>query len=412
MPGATIPRDVRIGRRGPGQCRNALRRELIGVALAAWTAWAAIVSPVPVAGQEPGPPRPEEARLRDVVETLASPEFGGRSGAGGDKAAAYLVERFRALGLEGLFGGEHTQTIPGKEPGTRIGRNVGAMLRGSDPHLRDQWIILAAHFDHLGVRGGKLYPGADDNASGVAMMLEVARCVTRAPARPKRSIMFIGFDLEETGLFGSRYFVAHSPVPLERVSLFVTADMIGRSLAGVCGDHVFVMGTEHAPGLRPWIQQAGKGRPLSVDLLGSDILVLNRSDYGPFRSRSIPFLFFTTGENPCYHTPRDTPDTLDNPKMTAIARMIHQVVGTALDAPAVPRWQAEPDNPMAEAVAIRDVLHILSKNSDALKIGVAPLFVIRNTLSLLDEIVARGTITPDERARVIQGARIVLFTVL
>ena len=166
------------------------------------------------------------------------------------------------------------------------------------------------------------------------------------------------------------------------------------------------------PGLRPWIQQAGKGRPLSVDLLGADLLVLNRSDYGPFRTRSIPFLFFTTGENPCYHTPRDTPDTLDYPKLTGIAQMIHQVVKTALDAPSIPRWQAEPDNPIAEAVAIREVLRILSKNGQSLKIGVAQSYVIRNTLALLDEIVERGTITPDERARVIQGARIVLFTVL
>ncbi len=346
------------------------------------------------------------------METLASPEFGGRSGPGGEKAATYLVEQFRRLELEGLFGGEYTQMIPGKEPGTQIGRNVGALLRGSDPTLRDQWIIVAAHFDHLGVRGGKLYPGADDNATGVAMMLEVARCVTRAPARPKRSIMFIGFDLEEAGLFGSRYFVAHSPVPLERVGLFVTADMIGRSLAGVCDDHVFVIGTEHAPGLRPWIQQGAKGRHLTLDLLGADLLVLNRSDYGPFRSRSIPFLFFTTGENPRYHTPQDTADTLDYPKFNEISQLIHQVVRTAIDAPAVPRWQDEPDNPMAEAVAIRDVLRILSKHGESLKIGIAQSFVIKSTLALLDDIVERGRITPDERARVIQGARIVLFTVL
>jgi hypothetical protein len=382
------------------------------VVLATWAACCLLGSPIPVDGQEAITQGPEPARLREIVETLASPEFGGRSGPGGEKAAAYLVDQFRRLELEGLFGGEYTQTIPGQEPGTRIGRNVGAVLRGSDPTLRDQWIILAAHFDHLGVRGGKLYPGADDNASGVAMMLEVARCLTRAPARPRRSVMFIGFDLEETGLFGSRYFVAHSPVPLERVALFVTADMIGRSLAGVCDDHVFVIGTEHAPGLRPWIQEAGKGRQLTIDLLGADLLVLNRSDYGPFRSRSIPFLFFTTGENPRYHTPQDTPDTLDHPKMTAIARMIHQVVRTAVDAPAVPRWQAEPDNPIAEAVAIRDVLRILSSHGESLKIGVAQSFVIKSTLALLDDIVQRGTITPDERARVIQGARIVLFTVL
>jgi Peptidase family M28 len=412
MPGATIRRDVRVGRRGPGQRMSNRRRRMLPLALAVWAACGALESPASRGGDEAGSPRPEQARLRRVVETLASPEFGGRSGAGGEKAAAYLVDQFRALELEGLFGGEYTQVIPGKEPNTLIGRNVGAMLRGSDPTLRDRWIIVAAHFDHLGIRGGKLYPGADDNASGVAMMLEVARCVTRSTAPPGRSIMFIGFDLEENGLFGSRYFVAHPPVPLERVSLFVTADMIGRALAGVCDDHVFVMGTEHAPGLRPWIHQAGQGRRLTIDVLGSDILVLNRSDYGPFRSRGIPFLFFTTGENPCYHTPRDTPDTLDYPKLTDIAQMIHQVVRTALDAPDVPRWQAQPDNPMAEAVAIRDVLRILSRNGESLKIGIAQAYVIKSTLALLDEIVQRGTITPDERARVIQGARIVLFTVL
>jgi hypothetical protein len=350
--------------------------------------------------------------MREVVKVLASPEFGGRSGPGGEKAAVYLTEQFRRLRLEGLFQGEYTQTIPGNEPGTRIGRNVGALLRGSDPLVRDQWVIVAAHFDHLGVRGGKLFPGADDNASGVAMMLEVARCLVAAPIPPKRSVMFLGFDLEEAGLFGSRYFVTHPPVPLERIVLFLTADMIGRALAGICQDHVFVIGSEHAPGLRAWIDAARRDRPLTVGLLGADLLVLNRSDYGPFRNRSIPFLFFTTGENPRYHTPEDTAETLDYPKLTTIAGMIHQVVGEALNAPEVPRWQANPDHSFAEAVTIREVLRLLAKNRDRLKIGVAPFFVITNTLGLLDEIVARGAITPEERARVIQGARIVLFTVL
>ena len=73
--------------------------------------------------------------------------------------------------------------------------------------------------------------------------------------------MFIGFDLEEIGLFGSRYFVAHPPVPLKQVALFITADMIGRALGGICDVHVFVLGTEHAPGLRPWIDEAARDRP-------------------------------------------------------------------------------------------------------------------------------------------------------
>ena len=355
---------------------------------------------------------PDEPRLRAVVKELSSPEFGGRSGAGGEKAAAYLVDRFRSLKLEPLFEGDFLQAIPGKEPGTVIGHNVGARLSGRDPILKDQCVILAAHFDHLGVRNGLLYPGADDNASGVAMMLEVARTIVQSPERPRRSLIFIGFDLEEAGLWGSRYFVAHSPVPLERVSLFITADMISRALAGVCDSHVFVMGSENAPGLRPWIEEAARGRSLSVGLMGADLLVLNRSDYGPFRSKGIPFLFFTTGENPRYHTAEDTPDTLDYPKLTAISRMIGQVVQKALDAPEVPRWQSAPDNPFAEAVAIRDVLGILLKNSEKLKIGRPQLFLINNTLALLDGIVARGKITADERSRVIQGCRIVLFTVL
>jgi hypothetical protein len=358
------------------------------------------------------PAQPEESRLRAVVEVLASPDFGGRSGPAAEKTVSYLIEQFRALKLAPLFDGEYTQPIPGKEPGSVQGRNVGALLRGSDAALRDEWIIVAAHFDHLGVRGGKLYPGADDNASGVAMMLEVARSIVQGPSAPKRSLMFIGFDLEEVGLYGSRYFVAHPPIPLDKVALFVTADMIGRSLAGVCPAHVFVMGTENAPGLRPWIDQAAHGRPLTVGLLGADILVLNRSDYGPFRNRSIPFLFFTTGENPHYHKPSDTPDTLDYPKLTTIAQMIDQIVVTAARAPAVPRWQKSPDHPFAEAVTIRDVLHIFLKHSAQLKIGAPQLFLINNTLSTLDEIVRRGSITADERSRLIQAARIVLFTVL
>ncbi len=373
----------------------------------------ALIAPVPLHAGETVSPTPEPNRLRAVVETLASPEYAGRSGAGAEKAADYLVDRFRALKLEPAFDdGEYSQRIPGQEPGTRIGRNVAARLIGSDPKLREQYVLVAAHFDHLGVRGGRLYPGADDNASAVAMMLEVARCLKTSPTPPKRSVLFIGFDLEEAGLFGSRYFVAHPPVPLDRIALFVTADMIGRSLAGLCGDHVFVMGTEHAPVTRPWIATAAKGRPLTVDLLGADILVLNRSDYGPFRSRGIPFLFFTTGENPCYHTPRDVPETLDHDKMLQISRMIERVVRSAVDAPEAPRWRDNPDHPLAEAVALRAVLRILHDHRDELQIGTAQEFVIRSTLRLLDGVVERGAITPEERARAIQGARVVLFTVL
>jgi hypothetical protein len=357
-------------------------------------------------------PRPERERLRSEVFLLASPEFAGRRHDGGEKTAAHLVQAFRKLGLEPLFGGDYVQPIPPAEPGRIQGRNVGARLIGTDATKRDEWVIVSAHFDHLGVRNGVLYPGADDNASGVAMMLEVARAIVQSKEKPRRSLMFIGFDLEEVGLYGSRYFVEHSPVPLSRVALFLTADMIGRSLGGVCGPYVFVMGSEHAPGLRPWLDEAAGHKPINLGVLGSDVLLLDRSDYGPFRTRRIPYLFFSTGENPCYHTPNDTAGTVDYPKLEAISRLIHEVVRKAVSADSVPVWNPAPDNPIAEAVTVRSILRTLLENRENLKIGTAQSYMMTNTLRRLDAIIARGSITPAERSGMVNVARIVLLSVL
>jgi hypothetical protein len=356
-------------------------------------------------------PEPELARLKAHVETLASPEFGGRRGAVAEKSRRYLIEQFEALGLEPLFGGSSYQDIPDPEGGAPMGRNVGAKLVGSDPRLRDEWIIVAAHFDHLGVRDGVLFPGADDNASAVAMMLEVARCFARSPERPRRSVMFVGYDLEERGLFGSRYFVEHPPVPLEKVALFVTADMIGRSLAGVCTDFVFVMGTERWPGSRALIQEAAREKPLRVGMLGADLLVVDRSDYGPFRSRKIPFLFFSTGENPCYHRPTDTAETLDYPKCEAISRVMWGVIRRTAGADERPAWVDTPDNGMDEARAMRVVLRSLRDHADELKIGRTTLYVMNKAIGTLDAVEERGRIEPNERALMIRMAQVVMAAI-
>jgi hypothetical protein len=199
-------------------------------------------------------------------------------------------------------------------------------------------------------------------------------------------------------------------VPLERVALFVTADMIGRSLGGVCDPYVFVMGTENAPGLRPWLERAAPDRALKLGLLGTD-LVGTRSDYGPFQARKVPFLSSAPGRNPGYHTPRDVPATLDYPKLQAISRLILGVVRQAAAADAVPKWNAVPDNPLAEAVVIRDVLDPPGPPDD-LKIGVYQATLMRNTVRTLDAVVARGSITPGERSIMVRVAQIVLVSVL
>jgi hypothetical protein len=373
------------------------------VALVPACVWAAAPTPAPDL---------DAGRLKAHVFTLASPAYQGRKGEGGQKAAAYLVETFRDLGLEPLFEGDYFQPIPAGADRRILGRNVGARLLGSDPGLRDEWIVVSAHFDHLGVKDQVLYPGADDNASGVAMLLEVARAWARAPERPKRSIMFVGFDLEEIGLFGSRYFAEHPPVPLDRLALFITADMIGRAFAGVCHTYVFVMGTEHAPGLRSWIDQASRPLPLKVGLVGTDLLVFDRSDYGPFRARRVPYLFFSTGETPVYHTPRDIPETVDYAQLEAVSRLIQEVVRQAASAPTIPRWSPEADHPLAEAVAIRDVIRTLLENRDALQIGAAQVFLMTNTLKSIDGMIARKAVTPAERTGLIRVARLLMATAL
>lgn len=360
----------------------------------------------------PKGPEPDVERLKAHVATLASPAFAGRRGAGAAKAAAYVEAAFRKLKLEPLFGDSFVQPIPGPTPERPAGRNVGAILRGTAPAGTEPCVVLSAHFDHVGVRSGVLFPGADDNASGVAMLLESARILSESPRRLRRDVLFVGFDLEEDGLWGSRHFVAHPPVPLERFGLFLTADMIARALGGVCDDYVFVLGTEHSPHLRGWVEQAAEGRPLKVGLVGTDLLVIDRSDYGPFRAKEVPYLFFSTGENPAYHHPTDVPETLDYPKFAAISGLILDVVRHAADAEALPGWSSTPEYPPGEPIVLRDVMTTLLDHRDDLHVKEFHASLMASTLRTLEGIIDRGAITPAERRSVLRVAQVVLFSVL
>ena len=123
---------------------------------AAWVlAWAGfLVATIALPAHAGEPPQPDQARLRAIVEALASPEFGGRSGAGGEKTASYLIEQFRALKLEPLFDWRIRPADSRQRARHGPGTQRRGPLRGSDPKLRDEWVIVAAHFDHLGVRRG------------------------------------------------------------------------------------------------------------------------------------------------------------------------------------------------------------------------------------------------------------------
>jgi hypothetical protein len=371
----------------------------------------ALAIPTAVAGADEPPDAARLARVESLIGTLASPEFEGRSGAGARRAAALIVDTFRDLGLRPLFGDSFEQPIPGQRGEGEVGRNVGAWLEGADPELRREWILVAAHYDHLGVRGGRLFPGADDNASGVAMLLEVARSLGEG-APPRRSVAFVAFDREEDGLWGSRHFVQSPPRPLESIRLLLVADMLGRSLAGVCDEFVFVLGSENAPGLRPSIDRAAEGLPVRLGVVGSDVLLFDRSDYGPFRVRGIPYLFFTTGESPVYHSPEDRPETLDYAKLGASIELVSRLARDASGEAQLPDWSAPPDHALDEAVAIRDVLARLRDHADDLAIKPLQRTWIDLQIRDLTEAIGRGRLTPDERRRMVSGAQLVLYTIL
>lgn len=359
--------------------------------------------------------------LRKHVEYLASPELEGRGTAKGKQAALkYLREQFEDIGLQPLFPeGSFIQNIPGKEQEgkpTTIGRNIGGWITGSDPKLKDEFIILSAHFDHLGIRNGKVYPGADDNAGSVAEMLEIAREMNRAKVKPKRSVVFLSCDLEENLLWGSRWFVAHAPWPLKQIKLFITTEMIGRMLGNLPMNTIFVLGAEHGAGLQGLVESLGTPSGLDTAYLGID-LIGTRSDYGPFKTEKVPFLFFSGGEHPDYHQPTDTADRVDYSKVANVSNLVLKVVRKAADAEKAPEWVDEPKHDLSEVRTLYRITDLLLKTDDkAREAGKAKLtdlqrFTVSNVQAQIKQALDRGEAKPGERQLLIRGAQMLLLTV-
>jgi len=212
-------------------------------------------------------------------------------------------------------------------------RNVVGLLEGSDPSLKNEAIVVSAHYDHGGMLGNRIYPGADDNASGTIGVLEIARAFVRGQIKPRRSILFVVFDAEERGLLGSFYYIDHPLVPLNQTVANLNMDMIGRNENSPTWNttpdqntnDVNVVGTLYDPGLRAIIENQDKSIGLKLDYkTDTDDREdwFARSDHYAFAEKSIPVAFFNTGEHADYHTENDTWDRIDYPKMEKIVRLI------------------------------------------------------------------------------------------
>lgn len=270
-------------------------------------------------------------RLRIHVEYLASHDLQGRKpGTPGNRAAAdYIAARFRESGLEALpsVGGYGQQISPALGDNL-IGVRPGASLDSASP-----WLLIGAHYDHLGGQ----YLGADDNASAVAILLETARLL---PRLPHHYLLFVAFNAEEppfirTPNMGSQYFVDHLPTEIGSPSHLQTAiimDLMGGVHWEPLRDVVFAAGAEKCPGL----YQRVKAIHLTPHLSSLTVLTLGLhlveeipligqvsfSDYDSFRNASVPFLFLSSGRTPRYHQTSDLPNTLHYERMAATVRWL------------------------------------------------------------------------------------------
>jgi aminopeptidase YwaD len=214
--------------------------------------------------------------------------------------------------------------------------NVIGILRGADPALKDEAVVIGAHYDHLGLGGegslapdsvGVVHPGADDNASGTAAIMELARGFTAAGAQP-RTLVFVAFAGEEMGLLGSAEYVRRPAMPLDRTVAMVNLDMVGRPREG----KVYVAGVDSGAGLRTLVSDAAQGLPLQPALRGDPFAP---SDQTSFYAGGRPVLFLFTGAHEDYHRPSDTWDKIDASGLAAVTAFAGRIVA-ALAAVATP----------------------------------------------------------------------------
>ncbi len=227
--------------------------------------------------------------------------------------------------------------------------NVGAYLPGET----SQYVIIGAHYDHLGLgeqfslapsKAGTVHPGADDNASGTAGVIELAHWFSHEP-KHKRGILFLTFAGEELGLLGSSYYVNHPVLPLEDAVAMINMDMIGR----IRENKVYVGGVGTGTTFAPLLKQSAKTYDFDADI--TERGGYGSSDHTSFTTKQVPVLFFFSGLHADYHKPSDTWDKIDAPDATRLLNMIADVMDHLMDDPTRPKFVrvAEPEPPKEEA---------------------------------------------------------------
>ncbi len=272
-----------------------------------------ILSFTQACAQSDKPPVINQNALLSHVKFLSSDSLEGRrtGTSGNEKARDYLTQRFRDLNIAAFRENyAHKFSFEVKKTQRKFddAKNIIGWVRGRKSP--DKYLVMTAHYDHEGVKNGQIYNGADDNASGVAALLEIAAYFAQHP--PENSIIFAALDAEELGLQGAKAFVENPPVNLEDILVNINLDMISRNAK----NELYVCGTRHYPALKPLIEKA-PGSPSLKVLFGHDDPNGDKqdwtfaSDHGPFHQKKIPFVYFGVEDHEDYHKPTDDFEKID-----------------------------------------------------------------------------------------------------
>ncbi|MDF1769303.1 M20/M25/M40 family metallo-hydrolase [Maricaulis sp.] len=250
----------------------------------------------------------DRSQLLTDLQVLAADDMEGRAVAtdGNARARAYIITRLEAMGAEPVDGNyEHPFSFESRRTGEKVdGINILARIDGSSDS--DRTMVVTAHYDHVGMRDGQIWNGADDNASGVASVLAVAEMFLAEP--PEHDVIIALVDAEENGLQGARAFVENPPIPAEDITFNLNMDMVAMSTDRI----LWAVGTYHYPFLTPIVDEVAERASVSMPMgydepteePGGDWT--NLTDSGAFHAAGIPFIYLGVDFHPHYHQPTDT----------------------------------------------------------------------------------------------------------
>jgi hypothetical protein len=277
---------------------------------------------------------------------IAHDSMGGRDtpSRGLEMTAEWIAKEFERMGLvPGGDDGSYVQRYPFDT--IRFAPNVVGVLEGSDPVLREEYVVFSAHMDHIGIglpnsEGDSINNGADDDASGTTAVLEIAEAFVSLDTKPKRSIIFLLVSGEEKGLRGSAYFTANPPVPTESMVADLNVDMVGRNWP----DTIVAIGMEHSD-LGETLRLVNGAHPelgmAAINDIWPEERFYFRSDHYNFARKGVPVLFFFNGTHEDYHGPDDEVDRIDAEKAVRVSQLIFYLGYELANRSERPQWNPD-----------------------------------------------------------------------